>query len=160
MRYIRKISGQNGQALVEMAIVVPVLLLIVFGIVEFGRGFNEKLLITNAARQGVRTAAVDSAVHDPIIADDILSILGGTANRVVSYPTLIGTETAKIEWTQTWGSTTGYGSITFERFPVDLPTKVSITIDYPFYVYMPFVSLATGNPIDLQSSATMRIETD
>lgn len=57
-------DGQGGQATVEMALVLPVLLLIVIGIVEFGRIYSDHLILQNAAREGVRVAAVGGTDGD------------------------------------------------------------------------------------------------
>ena len=51
-------SNERGQSAVEFALVFPVLLLFLFLIFEFGRVFGSWLLITNAAREGARYAAV------------------------------------------------------------------------------------------------------
>ena len=51
-------SKERGQSAVEFALVFPVLLLFLFLIFEFGRVFGSWLLITNAAREGARYAAV------------------------------------------------------------------------------------------------------
>ena len=42
----------SGQALVEFALALPVLLLLIFGVLEFGRAFQTKLVMENAAREG------------------------------------------------------------------------------------------------------------
>jgi len=42
----------HGQSLVEMALMVPILLVLVIGAIEFGRLFFTKIVITNAAREG------------------------------------------------------------------------------------------------------------
>lgn len=59
MRHLR-MNGTNfkGQALVEMAFILPVLLFFVFGIFEFGRAMYIKNTITHAARAGARAAIV------------------------------------------------------------------------------------------------------
>jgi Flp pilus assembly protein TadG len=44
--------------MVEMAIIVPLLLMLVFGIIEFGRAYNANVSVTHAAREGVREYAV------------------------------------------------------------------------------------------------------
>lgn len=44
--------------MVEMAIIVPLLLLLVFGIIEFGRAYNANISVTAAAREGVRVYAI------------------------------------------------------------------------------------------------------
>jgi Flp pilus assembly protein TadG len=48
----------RGAVAVEFAIVLPVLLLALAGIVEFGRVFNAQIVLTNAAREGARTMAI------------------------------------------------------------------------------------------------------
>ena len=44
---------QRGQALVEFALALPLLLLLVFGVLDFGRAFQTKIVLTNAAREGI-----------------------------------------------------------------------------------------------------------
>lgn len=51
---------EKGQALVEFALVLPFMLLLLFALVDFGRGFYTWLVVTNAAREGARVAAVQS----------------------------------------------------------------------------------------------------
>ncbi|MCZ7532990.1 MAG: pilus assembly protein [Acidimicrobiia bacterium] len=52
----RKRDGEQGAALVEMAIVLPILVLLVFGIIEFGMAFNKRLTIGNATQSAARVA--------------------------------------------------------------------------------------------------------
>jgi Flp pilus assembly protein TadG len=51
---------ERGAALVEAAIIFPVLALFVFGIIEYGFVFKDSLTVTSATRSGVRTAAAES----------------------------------------------------------------------------------------------------
>ena len=51
-------TNEKGQTMVEMAIVLPVLLVILIGIVQFGIAFNNYLTLTDAARAGARKAVV------------------------------------------------------------------------------------------------------
>ena len=51
-------ARDRGAAAVEFALVLPLLLLIVFGIIDFGRLLNAQLTLTQAAREGARLAAV------------------------------------------------------------------------------------------------------
>lgn len=53
------IKNKNGQAIVETAIVLPLLLAIVLGIIEFGNIYSHQLALNNLARQAVRTAIVN-----------------------------------------------------------------------------------------------------
>ncbi len=52
---------QRGQSLVELTLVLPFLLLILFGIVDLGRVFNAYIVITNAAREGAFYASANPA---------------------------------------------------------------------------------------------------
>ena len=52
-------SGERGSAAVEFALLLPVLLLIVFGIIDFGRALNAQETLTQAAREGARLAALN-----------------------------------------------------------------------------------------------------
>ncbi len=57
---------QRGQSAVEMALVLPVLLLVLFGITEFGRLLGAYVTVQNAAREGARlgiTGADDQAIE-------------------------------------------------------------------------------------------------
>jgi Flp pilus assembly protein TadG len=59
-------KSDRGSVAVEFALVLPVLLLIVFGIIDFGRALNAQIALTGAAREGVRLAALgypDAAVQ-------------------------------------------------------------------------------------------------
>ncbi len=50
--------GDRGVTAVEFAIILPLLLMMVFGIIEFGRAYSARLTVTHAAREGVRVLAV------------------------------------------------------------------------------------------------------
>jgi Flp pilus assembly protein TadG len=64
MRSSRKANA--GQALVEFALILPVLLLIMIGILEFSRAWNLHQALTDATREGARRAVV----ADPKMASD------------------------------------------------------------------------------------------
>jgi Flp pilus assembly protein TadG len=49
---------ERGASLVEFAIVLPVLLLIIVGIIDFGRAYGAKQELIHATREGVRVLAV------------------------------------------------------------------------------------------------------
>ena len=58
MRGRRWLRREDGQALVEFALVVPVLLLLVVGLAEFARAWNTKQVLTDAARESLRSSVV------------------------------------------------------------------------------------------------------
>lgn len=53
------IKNNRGQALVEFALLLPVLLLIIGGMIDFGLVYHEQLVMTAAAREGARVAVVN-----------------------------------------------------------------------------------------------------
>lgn len=56
---------QDGQAYVEFALVLPILLLIVMGIVQFGTAFKDYIALTDSVRVGARQASVSRSIIDP-----------------------------------------------------------------------------------------------
>ncbi|MFF1251026.1 TadE/TadG family type IV pilus assembly protein [Pseudarthrobacter sp. NPDC058329] len=58
-------DSERGAAAVEFAILLPLLLMLVLGTIEFGRAYNAQITLTNAARDGVRVMAI---ANDPVSA--------------------------------------------------------------------------------------------
>jgi Flp pilus assembly protein TadG len=50
--------GERGAAAVEFALVLPLVVMLVFGIINFGRGYNAKIELTGAVREGARELAL------------------------------------------------------------------------------------------------------
>jgi Flp pilus assembly protein TadG len=50
--------SEHGAVAVEFAILLPLLLMLVLGTIEFGRAYNAQITLTNAAREGVRVMAI------------------------------------------------------------------------------------------------------
>lgn len=53
-----KRESERGAAAVEFAILLPLLLMLVLGTIEFGRAYNAQIILTNAARDSVRVMAI------------------------------------------------------------------------------------------------------
>ena len=51
-------DGERGAAVVEFALVVPILLMLLVGIIEFGRAYNIMISIQGASREGARALAL------------------------------------------------------------------------------------------------------
>jgi len=64
----RSRDNESGQALVEFALVAPVLFLILFAIIQFGIAFMHSVALTDAVRAGARKAAVSRTAADPTAA--------------------------------------------------------------------------------------------
>ncbi len=57
---MRRLRSDSGAVAVEFALVMVPLLLILLGIIDFGRAFTNQLAVTAAAREGVRTMAIQN----------------------------------------------------------------------------------------------------
>lgn len=57
-RLLKLKKSEKGQGLVEFALVFPLLMILILGMIEFGWILNGKITLTNAAREGARVAAI------------------------------------------------------------------------------------------------------
>jgi len=65
--------GEDGTAAVEFALVFPILILLVFGIIEFGLALYYKEVLTNASREGARAGIIISSPRPT--ADEIKGVV-------------------------------------------------------------------------------------
>lgn len=65
------IKEERGQSMLEMVLVLPLLLALVFGIIEFGHVYSTKIEMNNLARQAVRTAVVSDKADYATVAGNI-----------------------------------------------------------------------------------------
>lgn len=133
-------GNQDGQALVEFALITPLLLLLVFGIIEFGLLWKSQQVLTDAAREGARSAVVaDPDVGETDVYEVVYSALerGGIVceNCVDIEP----------EFFKTSAVSTGS------------PVTVSIEYAYDFIIFDRLVEWTAGDII-LSSSSVMRKE--
>jgi Flp pilus assembly protein TadG len=61
-RRMRRTRNEQGQAVVELALVLPLLLMIVLGIVQFGSLFRDYIALTDATRVGARQGSVSRSI--------------------------------------------------------------------------------------------------
>lgn len=130
----RYCKNKRGQSIVEFALVLPILLLIVFGIVHFGFLFYSYLTVNEAAREGARSAVVgetDAVVRARVQTASTLAIPNPAVNIVITPA-----DTARI---------------------VGQPVTVTVTMPTPVPVNLPFVStfVPAGG---LTGTVTMRVE--
>lgn len=62
IRKFRYRSGERGNSVVEFALVLPIMLLVIFGIFHFGRAIMTTNILYTAAREGARAAAIDTSM--------------------------------------------------------------------------------------------------
>lgn len=139
-------GSERGAALLEVALTLPLLLLVATGIFEFGRAYQTWQILTNAAREGARVAVLpgvdDNAVEE----------------RVVEYMTsglLPRADDADISIDRDTEVDIGAGTASASRVQVDYP--------FTFMVLQGIASLVvegstTGAPLTMTTSATMRNE--
>jgi len=143
----RGLASDRGQALVEAALVLPLLLLLSVGIFEFGRAYQTYQVLTNAAREGARLAILpDSTTAD--VQSRVVAYMQSGALDNYSRATVSVNQNA----TMSAGATTASASV--------------VTVSYPFsfMVLNPIARLvvsgsALGNaPLTIGASAEMRNE--
>src|SRR5450759_4377301 len=78
-RHGRSTRDDRGAAAVEMALVLPVLLFLLMGMIDFGRAYNAQIQLSQAAREGVRLASINTTVV-PLSSPEVI-YTGGTATE-------------------------------------------------------------------------------
>jgi Flp pilus assembly protein TadG len=88
----RSLRADNGAELIEFALTLPLLLLVVLGIIEFGFMFHEYEVVTNAAREGARIAVLPaySAADAQARAVQYLQASGLVAAQITPLPAVTG----------------------------------------------------------------------
>lgn len=124
-------KDQKGQALVELALILPVLLLLLLGTIELGRILGTSLLLSHAAREGSRIAAVggnDAAINQHL---HYVSNLVDTNHLTISISP----------------------SPTRKR-----GQNVTVKLTYSLPLYAPLISNIVTNPFPIEVQTTMRVE--
>ena len=88
----RSLRADSGAELIEFALTLPLLLLVVLGIIEFGFMFHEYEVVTNAAREGARIAVLPaySAADAQTRAVQYLQASGLQPAQITPAPTVTG----------------------------------------------------------------------
>jgi Flp pilus assembly protein TadG len=136
---VRVRGRRSGQALVEFILILPILLLLVFGLIDFARAWSANHAIADAAREGARMLVVNEG---STFADAETTI----RNRLAL---------ARLDDNR----------LTVDFDPDDTPAgrgqpqTVVLTYAYEFWMVGPFLGWATGErTINLVSNITMRGE--
>ena len=127
------LQREKGQNLVEFALILPFFLLIVIGMVEFGRGWMTRNILTGAARDGARVAAVQMNLGQSQVQG---------INRVNALLTPAGITPDSVVVNDPGGSVPSI--------------RVIVTYSYPVFI-LNFIP-GLGPTVDLRGEATMRRE--
>jgi len=139
----KRMRSERGAALVEAAMIMPLIMLISVGIFEFGRAYQTSQVLTNAAREGARLAVLEGRTDADVRA---------RVNKYVTDGGLTALSDGNIQVNRTVTLT-------------ETATASTVTITYPFEFMMlnPIVRMvtpasSTGAPITLTASTLMRNE--
>jgi Flp pilus assembly protein TadG len=139
----KMISDRKGAALVEFAIVMPLLFALVFGIIEFGIILYNKAMLTNASREGARLGIVYNSLTRPTVTD-----IKETVEKYCSSLITFG----------------GSNNPTLDPLPTPCvnsgdPLTVTVKFPYQFLVLPNFVfELSDTDHLNLKAVTTMRCE--
>lgn len=131
-KHRRLFGDRQGQATVEFALVLPLLLVILLGIFEMGNVLGSQMVIDNLAREGARNGAVgyDSTEIDALIMGR-LAWLDPAAIQIAVSPA---------------DSARGKGQ------------PLTVTVNYSVDLITPFMGMFLPDPVPLSASCEMRIE--
>jgi Flp pilus assembly protein TadG len=125
-----RLRGERGATAVEFAFILPLLLVLVLGIAEFGRAFQVSGTLSAAAREGVRVMALQ---NNPAAARAAVRNAAPALDPALTD--------AQITITPASCPTTGTTS-----------TTVELTVTYP----LPFLTDFFGSGVDLSGTGVMR----
>jgi Flp pilus assembly protein TadG len=95
----RATGRDQGAAAVEFALLLPILLLVLFGIIDFGRALNMQIELTNAAREGVRGLALGTTANPTTATQTAAQPLTGVS---VAYSGCSGNTNANVTASKTF----------------------------------------------------------
>ncbi|HHT45777.1 MAG TPA: pilus assembly protein [Firmicutes bacterium] len=125
-------ANEKGQSLVEFALLLPILLLLLLGIIQFGIIFNGQITVTSAAREGARLAAVgadDEQVKDRVEEAAVALLLNIDRDEININRAVDGDE-----------------------------GKLSVRVNGKVDIIMPLLGIYTGESFTLSSESIMRLE--
>jgi hypothetical protein len=82
--HMHRLKLQSGSNIVEFAFILPLLLLVVFGIIDFGLALYDKSVITYASREGARIGSVYKPGNRQNDADIVTTVTNYCTGRLVS----------------------------------------------------------------------------
>ena len=136
-------NREKGASAVEFALVLPVLMLVLFGIIEFGLTLYDKAIITNASREGARRGIV-------YVGDTVGVSPGVVTSTVDSY---VGSYLVSL------GSGTGTPSTTITGNCGVPGSSLTVAVSYPYsFLVLPSFASGLAGGITLSGVTVMRCE--
>ena len=141
-------SDESGVALVEFALVLPLLLLLLFGMLDFGKAFNYWIDETHLANETARWAVVNTNPGGGTLQSYVLSQADTTELKNGGSSSVPNKAQVCISFpTNTQTGTSGQ---------VGDPVQVTVSVTYD---WMPFINSSTGlTNVTLTGQSTMRLE--
>lgn len=130
LRTLRK--EERGQALIEMALILPILLLLLSGIVEMGRVGYAYVTVNNAARVGARVASIGGTDQD-------------ITTAVIQAAPILDPANVTVQISPTPSERQSGGQVT-------------IQVSYPVNLVIPIISGIMPDPFTVGANMTMRLE--
>jgi len=172
-----RLAARHGQALVELAIAMPLLALMLFGLVDFGRAYFQYIAVVNAAREGARAAAYGfhnlsnaaNPAQDTVqgrikVADGGLSIVNDTTHIQIQFydmtvsPAVLCAHFNYASNAISWDAPyTAPNSGSGQKCPKE-GDAVKVTVVSDYVPITPLMAKIMGNPFHLQAAAQTRIE--
>ncbi|PKN06400.1 MAG: pilus assembly protein [Deltaproteobacteria bacterium HGW-Deltaproteobacteria-7] len=152
--------GERGVSAVEFALLLPVLVLIIFGIVEFGLIIYDKAVITNASREVARAGITQGANITNIKTD----VVNKYKNNLITFGSdKLGDNANDIIVKIDSNNDGNFENATCSDFtlPFGYPLQVTVSYNYNFLVLAPIMGLFGGSwnsTFPLAAITTMRCE--
>jgi len=140
-----RFNNKNGTAIVEFAIVLPLLFLLLMGIIEFSLVLYDKAVLTNASREGARAGIVS---QNPRVTDaEIRTVV---KNYCQSFLITFGSDSMQ-------DSNIFISPASRDTLPFGSDLTVILNYRYDFLVLPSFMTTAMG-PINLAAQTVMKLE--
>ncbi len=159
-----------GQSLVEMAMVLPLLTFLTFGLVDFGRAYFYQVSVTNSAREGARVAILNiyTGPADPACSSgngyatcpvETDEAIVNAVDSELLYSNITPSSIKICPPHDSTGSTTGCpdSSNRVDKWVSGTTNYyVTVNVKYDFQLYTPLMQQLVGNPVHMSVSVQMR----
>lgn len=154
MKMFRVLRESDGVAIIEFAIVLPLFIVLTFGIIEFGIVMYNQALITNASREGARFGILYT---DP--PKDMTTLTSEITTRVESYLKQGDSDPPKWRLISLGGPAVPVLNPPPEIVENEPDDYLKVTVKYPYnFLLLPSFIPGIPNELNISSSTSMRLE--